>query len=261
MNGGSHALSGWCTGLAAAPLVGLHSAGEMMVFGAATAGYALLPDLDHDRSTASRLMGPFTRAVCWVLRHASAFAYRRTKGPKDEHSEGTHRHLSHTAAFAVAAGLATVIATLVAGVFDQQAAAWTVVAVVAFGVALAQAAVGDWVLLPVGFGTALWMAANWGHLASSMLGFTGAIGAAVALGCITHCLGDTITKSGCPWLWPILIKGERWYEIRPPAWLRFRTGGKVERYLVHPMLTGGALLLTPGVLPAVRFVAGALIPF
>lgn len=50
------------------------------------------------------------------------------------------------------------------------------------------------------------------------------LGVGVAVGSFTHCLGDSCTLAGCPWLWPIPIKGQRWYPIGTPEFLRFRTG-------------------------------------
>lgn len=77
------------------------------------------------------------------------------------------------------------------------------------------------------------------------------LGAGFALGCFVHCLGDALTLSGCPFLWPIPILGETWYELRPPRLLRFRTGGPVENYLVVPALVITTFLLIPGVWPLV----------
>lgn len=76
---------------------------------------------------------------------------------------------------------------------------------------------------------------------------SGWLGLAVALGCFTHCLGDALTKSGCPFLFPIPIAGETWYELRPPRWLRFRTGGGFESYFVYPAVGIGCVLAIPGV--------------
>ncbi|MGH4025512.1 MAG: metal-dependent hydrolase [Pseudonocardiaceae bacterium] len=74
-------------------------------------------------------------------------------------------------------------------------------------------------------------------------------GAGMVLGCAVHCLGDALTVRGCPFLWPISILGETWYELRPPRLLRFRTGGAFEQFLVVPALTVISALLIPGVWP------------
>jgi hypothetical protein len=56
-----------------------------------------------------------------------------------------------------------------------------------------------------------------------------------------------LTEAGCPFLFPIPIAGETWYEIRPPRVLRFRTGKKVEKRLIFPVFALLGVLLVPGV--------------
>src|SRR5690606_40666834 len=71
MMGRTHALTGWCAGLAVAPAVGITTLSQALVFAATTAGYALLPDLDHPGARASKLLGPVTGGLSWLLRNAS----------------------------------------------------------------------------------------------------------------------------------------------------------------------------------------------
>jgi membrane-bound metal-dependent hydrolase YbcI (DUF457 family) len=238
MMGFSHALTGWCAGLAVGPLVGLDTIPEALPFAVATGGYALLPDLDHPGASASKFLGPVTGLLSRFLRLVSRVLYKLTKGRRDEDRTGTHRHLTHTVAFAALVGwLATAISDLWG--------AWAVGGVIAFGVLLAADVLGDWVLLVIG-GAAVATAAR-GGLDDALTGSVGWVGVAVALGCVVHCLGDALTESGCPFLWPVPIAGETWYEIRPPRWLRFRTGGPVETALVLVVFTPTAILLVPGV--------------
>lgn len=77
------------------------------------------------------------------------------------------------------------------------------------------------------------------------------VGVGIALGCFVHCLGDAATVSGCPFLWPIPIAGETFFELRPPRPLRFRTNGPFERHVVGPALMVATVLLMPGVWPLV----------
>jgi membrane-bound metal-dependent hydrolase YbcI (DUF457 family) len=49
----------------------------------------------------------------------------------------------------------------------------------------------------------------------------------VILGCVTHILGDMLTVSGVPVLWP----AKRCYRIG-----RMRTGGQFEMLFVQPLL-------------------------
>ena len=252
--GRSHALSGWCAGLAVAPLVGLTSVAEVVPFAAATAGYALLPDLDHPGAKASRLLGPITRIVSGAIRTFSGVLYNVTKGPRDEEGTGKHRHATHTVAAAALLGF-------LAAAAGERGGKWAVLAIALAGLVLAADVLGDWIVLAA-IGAAGWSVVNAvlpDAAADALPGTTYAealqgglaqigswIGVAVALGMFVHCLGDSLTRSGCPWLWPFPIRGETWYEIRLPRPLRFRTGSWVENLLIVPALVIGGVLLLPG---------------
>lgn len=251
MMGRSHALSGWCAGLVVAPLIGLTSVAEVVPFAAATAGYALLPDLDHPGASASRLLGPVTRLASGVIRAFSGVLYDLTKGPRDEDSTGRHRHATHTLAAAILLGV------LAASLGDR--GKWAVLAVAVTGLVLAADVLGDWIILVVLGATA------WSVTGTALPGTTAAdavqaglseiggwIGVAVGLGMFAHCLGDSLTRSGCPWLWPLPIRGETWYELRLPRPLRFSTDSWVERLVVAPLLLVAGVLLLPGALEAVE---------
>src|SRR3982074_759810 len=97
MMGRTHALTGWCAGLALAPVAGAGTGYQAGGFGATTPGFPLAPRLDHRGARASRLLGPLTGLISWLLRRVSAALYALTKGPRDEKVTGTHRHMSHTA--------------------------------------------------------------------------------------------------------------------------------------------------------------------
>ena len=238
--GRTHALTGWCAGLALAPTVGATTIHQAVIFAATTAGYALLPDLDHPGASASRLLGWLTGLVSWLLRRVSAATYALTKGPRDENVTGKHRHLSHTVLFAAGLGAATSTGTTAGG-------PWAVVGVAVFGLLLAQGALGDWLLLVTGAAAAWWFFTAPADHVSELARMQGWLGIAVAAGCLTHCLGDSLTEAGCPFLFPIPIAGETWYEIRPPRPLRLRTGKKVETRLVFPVFALVGVLLVPGV--------------
>lgn len=55
---------------------------------------------------------------------------------------------------------------------------------------------------------------------------------AFMIGFISHLIMDTFTKDGVPWLFPIPIR----FGIPPFKFLRFKTGGFVEKSLVFPGL-------------------------
>jgi membrane-bound metal-dependent hydrolase YbcI (DUF457 family) len=255
MMGRSHALSGWCAGLAVAPLLGLTSVAEVVPFAAATAGYALVPDLDHPGASASRLLGPVTRLVSGAVRAFSGVLYKLTKGPRDEESTGKHRHATHTLVAAILLGM---LAASLGG-----RGKWAVLGVAVTGLVLAADALGDWIVLAV-LAAAGWSVAGTAlpgtsttdavHAAvqSGLSQIGGWIGVAVGLGMFVHCLGDSLTRSGCPWLWPLPIRGETWYELRLPRPLRFSTDSWVERLVVAPLLLVAGVLLLPGVFQAVE---------
>lgn len=203
MLGRSHAVSGWAAGMALGDILGM-SPVTTVALGAVTAVGALLPDLDHPGSRASRALPPITTGLSWLLRRASEALYAATKGPRDETWRGGHRHMTHTVAWAALTGLLVGVGVLTGG----RAVGWA------------------------GAGSAALLA-----------------GAGATLGCVVHTLGDSLTLAGCPWLWPLPIAGETWYEIRLLGPLSFRTGGGVERFVVFPLCVVAAGLATPGVWP------------
>lgn len=239
--GRTHAATGLLAGLLVGPLVGLHGIPEVAPFAATCAGYALLPDLDHPSSTATRKLGMVTEAISAGLRAMSRALYRATKGPRDEDWSGEHRHATHTLIFAgLAGGLCWASTSMWGG--------WAVAAWLGFGLLLAYDRLGWLALVSFSVGAVAWIPRIITGSALAVLDqSSGWLGAAVALGCVVHCLGDALTESGCPFLFPLYIRGETWYEIRPPAWLRFRTGTPVETAVIYPLVLVGCVAATPGI--------------
>ena len=108
MMGFSHATTGVLVGVAvAAPLAA--AAGTpptpmgLLAWALLGAGSALVPDLDHPSSTATRSQGFVTGLLSRGMRALSLAVYRRTRTPADR-SDGEHRHLGHTPVFAAAVG-------------------------------------------------------------------------------------------------------------------------------------------------------------
>jgi hypothetical protein len=78
------------------------------------------------------------------------------------------------------------------------------------------------------------------------------LGPALAAGCFVHCLGDCVTESSCPWLWPLPLpvrvrrrggtelEWQVWRCIGPPKILRFKVNGPVEHWVVVPLLAAAA---------------------
>lgn len=83
--GRTHVLmTGALATLSAQPLANIFldrnmSAGEVVAFGAVTAGYGLLPDLDHPQATLARVLGPVTKVIATAVASVSG-----------GHRKGTH---------------------------------------------------------------------------------------------------------------------------------------------------------------------------
>jgi len=168
------------------------------------AGAALLPDLDHPSSTATRRFS----AASWLASHAirplSALVYDLTKGRRDT-GRGTHRGLTHTAVGAVLLGLAINVAS----------ARWgTPVLVGTLFVCLALAIKGLDAVVPgppsLVIAAGLTFAVEQ-YLPGGTAGTAGWLGTAVALGMTVHSVGDAVTESGAPLLWPLRIRQRSWY--------------------------------------------------
>jgi membrane-bound metal-dependent hydrolase YbcI (DUF457 family) len=183
MMGTQHALTGalaWSGFITAFPQQVLPTALGYAV----CAGSALLPDIDHPGSTISKSLGPVTKGLCLVVTWLSG-----------GHRRGTHslfgcavftglvalaEHFRDT----LAGGIATAVVLLLLlfpiprllrlpGLYDEMIAVALAVVLVVQG--------ADLSLLP------LW----------------------VAIGTLTHLLGDAITKQGIPVWWPWRRKNYR----------------------------------------------------
>ncbi|RMI31615.1 metal-dependent hydrolase [Streptomyces triticirhizae] len=262
MMGPAHSLSGamaWLGVGAAAAAADHPMPWPVLVAGTLIcAGAALAPDLDHKSATISRAFGPFSRILAGLIDKLSSAVYNATRGPRDRRRSGGHRTLTHTwiwavllgAGFsgaAVAFGRWAVLFTLfvhmvlaVEGLLWRMARVSSDVLVWLLGAATAWIIAG--VLNEPGNG------ANWLFTDEPYAW----LGLPIVLGAVVHTLGDAITISGCPMLWPLPIAGRRWYPLGTPSFMRFRAGAWVENKVLMPafIVLGaaggvGAGLLTP----------------
>ncbi len=252
MMGRTHALTGFCAGLLLAPLLGQSTLITSLTVATVTAGAALLPDLDHRSSTATRLLGPVTQLLSWLLRSISVAVYRATRGPRDERTGGEHRALTHTVAGAAATGVLVAAATSLGG-------PWICAVIAGFALLLAVAALGRWMLAPAAATFAGWLIIDDRPTAvlTGLGQVAGWLGIAVTTGMIVHSLGDMLTNSGAPLIWPIPIRGETWFELRPPL-VHFATGGLMENGVIAPACTVLAVWMIPGLRPAAMTLLAAL---
>lgn len=244
--GRSHALSGaavWLGGCALATGLGPQpTVGTVVVGAAVTAGGALLPDIDHPGSVIARSLGPLTRLIARGA--AAGAAALRAASCGCCVGRGGHRAVTHTLVFAVAIGL---VVSLLCWAGGDTAAA------VVAGLAAALAVRGALRRSTRGAYGAAAFGLLVGLMAAALPGPGGGwwwVGLPFGLGCLVHSLGDALTFSRVPLLWPVRIRGCRWAALGMWGPLRFRTGSAVERLLVVPLLLllGGVsawALITP----------------
>lgn len=256
MMGKNHALSGLAAGLLVAAQLGYRDVSAALPFAVVVAGYALAPDLDCSESTASRFLGWLSELLSSVLETLSAVAFRLTATSADTRSCGTHRHLTHTITFALVAGCAAEVT----GALSP----WVVLGWIVFGVLAAGAAISEWLLPILAAGVLAPVITE--HLTpmSVLAPMQHWTGLAVGLGCLVHILGDAITVSGVPMLWPIRVSGQAWHELHLlPCGLRLHTGLLFEKWIIHPAMIGACIsasaLVWPGLAEATRHLVTGVI--
>jgi membrane-bound metal-dependent hydrolase YbcI (DUF457 family) len=240
-----HALSGaavWLGGWAVAQHYQIADPRpDVLIFGAVVAaGGALLPDLDHPNSRVSTSAGPISWLLGKLLAAIGWLIYQVTRTDHDRDRGGGHRTISHTLVFAVGAGW---FATWCGARWGEWAALVLVAGLGALGLEAALDALPITRKLEAPILPALAVATiTWVDASAWWLGL------ALAVGCFVHCLGDCVTESSCPWLWPVPLPVRRrgevewqlWRCIGPPKILRFKVNGPVEHWVVVPLLAVAA---------------------
>jgi LexA-binding, inner membrane-associated putative hydrolase len=224
--GHSHALSGLAAGAATLPWAPVHGAVAQGAWVAAAGGFAMLPDLDQQRTTISRMWGPVTDMSAALINKLS----------------GGHRWGTHDA----------VLGPVVFGLLAAAAARThpTSLLVLALAIGLALRALNF--VIPgraentvIGNLLLSWGGA-WLFLAHSPQPTW--LPWAVGLGVLAHIAGDFLTKEGIPV--PLL-----WLVHRcRVALIHLRTGATVEKALLAPLflvVTLVFLYLNTGVSAAV----------
>jgi hypothetical protein len=213
--GHSHALSGLATGAATLPWAPVHGAVAQAAWVSAVGGFAMLPDLDQQGSTISRMWGPVTDVPSGVVNAVA-------RG----HRWGTHD---------------AVLAPAVLGLLAYAAAwhRWSSLLVLALAIGLALRALH--VVIPgraentvIGNLVLSWGGA-WFFLAHSAQ--PGWLPLAVVVGVLTHIAGDGLTKEGVPVPLVWLVRRSR---IAP---VHLHTGAAVEKLVLVPLFLVATLVL------------------
>jgi hypothetical protein len=205
--GHSHALSGLAVGAASLPWAPVQGTVAQVAWVSAVGGFAMLPDLDQQGSTISRMWGPLTDAPSGVI---NAIA----RG----HRWGTHDAVLGPLAFGL----------LVHAASWQY---WSSLLVLALAIGLALRALH--VVIPgraentvIGNLVLSWGGA-WLLLAHSP--GPSWLPLAVVAGVLTHIVGDGLTKEGVPVPLVWLVRRSR---LAP---VHLRTGATVERVVLVPL--------------------------
>ncbi len=274
--GRSHVASGWCSGALAGYLIGLPPAG-VVGFGCVTAGASALNDLDHDDSSASRVLGPVSALLAELVQAYARWVYRVTRGPGDPRRKGAHRGATHSlpllpvpcAALAALPWLMSGLGRWLSAVvgWDEGIVYWiapvSVAAVIVFCVLVAADRLGRRMLVGAGFAAGGLMAGQGGMSQDGVLSAWAAglvsvapwVALAVLIGTVTHVLGDLVTEAGLYAFAPLYRvrvgtdQERRWVRVALPKWLAFKTNGWFEQGVVFPVLTVCAVLLVPGMWP------------
>lgn len=224
--GPTHAMSGAAAGavvaVATAHLTGSPvDASSTLVLAGVTAGAAVLPDLDHTSGTAARTLGPVSRAVALLINRTSSMVAEATGARKRR--VGGHRTLTHTLLFAVLLSLLTWWAV---GLGDQRVTVAMFAALVLLALhSLVRPVVRRWGSLGavvIALGLTLLVLRDMPDMVSPPV-----MAVAVGVGCVVHCVGDAVTRSGVPLFAPFIpVGGDRWGSVHLlPGPLRIRAAG------------------------------------
>ncbi|MET9798277.1 metal-dependent hydrolase [Nocardiopsis alba] len=246
MMGSSHAATGLLTGAVVGALAGTEWT-DVLVCAAVGAGAALLPDLDEPGSTVGRSLGLVSEKTSEGLRALSRRVYAATSTEREGRGDGGHRHLTHTVPAVLVFGA---LGWLVA-LFQPVGTALVVLAMAALGAGTVARSLKGWGPLRTRRRAALVVAIVLAVVAAFAPGGAAwMIGLTVAVGALTHVLGDWLTRSGVPLAWPFVHRGKRWWMFRSPV--AFHTGKSPVEVAIRWVSLAGT--------PVVAFLAVPTVP-
>ncbi len=273
--GPTHAMCGIAGGLGLSALVPptggaptgvVASIIEAAVVGVLTTGGTMLADIDSPSSTVSRSFGAVSQGLSHVVNGLSAAYCNATASSQDGYRTDGHRGLTHTVWFALALGIAVTVAVAVFGLYALLPTLFVTSGLAIRGLMHEWAKKNGWIvvttcsalmtilmLLLIDPTWLTWLAEamtivgideTWLVEASMTLGveetrMASLAGASITWGLVLHCLGDAITKEGCPLFAPVRVpwSGKNWHDVALPGPLRIRVGGRFEKALLLPGLT------------------------
>lgn len=211
------------------------------------AGAALLPDFDNVKSTAISALGPIGKLISKITRSFAVAIYTLTKTSKDDDEVNAHRGFWHTIPASIFIGVIVFLTTsipikIIIPFINKNSTIGFLFAVL-------------WLMLCYQLAIASLFSYSVKKLKKDLFGWTFIIGSSIifaliilifspsdiayswiailiSLGYIFHILGDTLTVSGTPALWPLKHKGKRWWTYRLG---RIHAGSEFEYKIVVPI--------------------------
>lgn len=214
MMGVTHAATGaaaWVAGCAAATMLGAPPGVYEWVVGTPLCAFgAILPDIDCRSSSVANSLGWPTRKLAGGVARLGKRLHAATRTPLDGRDLDGHRTITHGVLFSL-----LVFAAF--GLLGVRGAWYTTMAMTALATATGLRAMrvrsGRYLLSAAVAAAGWWWPAPTGWW----------LGCAIGAGALVHSLGDWLTNTGVPLLWPITFRGQRWYKFRAPRWIRFDT--------------------------------------
>ena len=210
-------------------------------------GASLMPDLDATNSTSINVLGIVGTVLSKAMRGFSAIIQNIIKGPYDKSSD-PHRGFWHTvvSAFLVGAlfSALTSINIELFAIKDTPITIATFIVMFLLYISIQLSLVSLFKPLydkkknKIGkLGTAVGaivISFILVYLLPSNINYYW-VGGAVTFGWIAHLLGDMMTVSGVPILFPLKFKGKRWWDFRLP--LGIKAGGFIEKAILIPIFS------------------------
>lgn len=193
---------------------------------------ALMPDLDNTQSSAQSALGIFGQVISMFMRITSPVVAHLIHGRADNDLDNPHRQFYHTTVSSLLFGALILFLIHVGGLYGALG-----IAFIGVHIASCTFAKGLGILKGKNKGTvraniislifsAIVVGAVYGYItmSHSVVNWD-FVGFAFGIGWLIHILGDTLTTQGTPLLFPLKIKGKRWFNVRV---LPIKTGGSAE---------------------------------
>ena len=214
--------------------------GLIIAFALAWIGATLYPDLDNSRSTSHSALGLVGTGLSFVARGSSVIVQTVVRTSRDESSPNPHRGFWHTPFSTILVGLGVWALTLL-----PQQIPLAILGTVTLGQIFATIILAVMILFLltalvankmrkirkmaiggelIAFAIALVVAIALMYFIPSNLGYAW-LGVAIAAGGTTHIIGDTFTKDGPPFWFPLtgFVKKKFWWKTR---FARLTSGAK-----------------------------------